>query len=148
MPTPQFLPLFPSLPRLKQYAEDYEDDAYIEREVEFAGLAEEDEGEEDGVARLEVVGEIDSECRQLLQRLNLKQIHAYGAEQGVAEHPPKVGSSRNDHNGLIGREDHEIERNDDAYTDNAATHLIHQHGARPHSYADLLVVDGIKGADG
>ena len=80
----------PDFHRLKQDAEQDEGDADVEREINFAALAEDEEGEDDGVAGLEVVGEIDGEGREALQGLNLQEVHANGAEQRVAEHIPQI----------------------------------------------------------
>ena len=80
----------PSLPSpcLQQNTKNYESNANIEWEVQFPCLAEEKEGKQNGVAWLKVVGEVHGKRWELLQGLDLQQIHADGAEQGMAEHPP------------------------------------------------------------
>ena len=132
---------------LQQHAEQDEDDADIEREVDFAALAEDEEGQDDGVAGLQVVGEVDGEGREPLQGLDLQQIHAYGAEQRMTEHEPEVGAFGQHDDGLLTGEDEQIGGNDGRYHDEAARHLIHQHGAASHAYAGFLVADGIEGTD-
>ena len=71
----------PGLHRLKEHAEQDEGDAEVEGEINFTPLAEDEEGEDDGVARFEVVGEIDGEGGEPLQGLNLQEIHADGTEK-------------------------------------------------------------------
>ena len=46
---------------LQKDAEEDECDAKIEGKVDFAALAEDEEGEDNGIAGLEIVGEIDGE---------------------------------------------------------------------------------------
>ena len=82
--------LSPGTSGLQEDAEQNEGDADIEREINLTTLAEDEEGEDDGVAGLEVVGQIDSEGRQTLQGLNLQEVHTDGTEQSVAEHEPKI----------------------------------------------------------
>ena len=49
--------------RLKKNAEENQSDADVEGEVDFATFAKDKEGKYDGVAGLEVVGEVDGEGR-------------------------------------------------------------------------------------
>ena len=88
--TEQVTSLPPSTTGLQEDAEQDEGDADVEREIDFTALAEDEESEDDGVAGFEVVGEIDGEGREALQGLYLQQVHAHGAEEGVAEHEPEV----------------------------------------------------------
>ena len=55
--------IVPGLRRLKKYTEQDEGDAEVEGEVYFATLAEDEEGEDDGVARFKIIRQIDSEGR-------------------------------------------------------------------------------------
>lgn len=80
----------PNTTGLKEDAEQDEGYADVEREIDLAPLAEDEEGEDNGVAGLEVVGQIDGEGRQALQGLNLQEVHTDGTEQSVAEHEPKI----------------------------------------------------------
>lgn len=61
----------PGLHRLKEHAEQDEGDAEVEGEINFTPLAEDEEGEDDGVARFKVIRQIDGKSRQSLQGLNL-----------------------------------------------------------------------------
>ena len=61
----------PGLHRLKEHAEQDEGDAEVEGEINFTPLAEDEEGEDDGVARFKVIRQIDGKGRQSLQGLNL-----------------------------------------------------------------------------
>ena len=61
----------PGLHRLKEHAEQDEGDAEVEGEINFTPLAEDEEGEDDGVARLKVIRQVDGKSRQSLQGLNL-----------------------------------------------------------------------------
>lgn len=65
---------------LQKDAEEDECDAEIERKVDLAALAEDKEGEDDGVAGLEIIRQIDGEGWEALEGLNLQQIHANGTE--------------------------------------------------------------------
>ena len=91
----------PRPPGLQQDAEQDEGYAHVEGEIDFAPLAEDEEGEDDGVAGLEVVSEIDGEGRQPLQGLNLQEVHTNGAEQGMTKHKPEISTCRDNHHGLI-----------------------------------------------
>ena len=94
---------------LQQYTEHDERNAQIEGEVDFAPLAEDDEGKYNGVAGLQIVGQVDGEGREMLQGLLLQQVHANGAEQGMAEHEPQVAAFGDHHHGLLAGEEQQIE---------------------------------------
>ena len=66
---------------LEEDAKEDEGDADVEGEIDLTALAEDEEGEDDGVAGFEVVGEIDGEGGEPLQGLNLQEIHADGTEK-------------------------------------------------------------------
>ena len=51
----------PGLHRLEEDAEQDEGNAKIEREIDLAALAKDEEGKDDGVAGFEVVRQIDGE---------------------------------------------------------------------------------------
>ena len=65
---------------MQQDAQQDEGDAKVEGEIDLASFAKDEEGKNDGVTGLKVVGKVDGEGRQAFQRLNLKQIHANGTE--------------------------------------------------------------------
>ena len=132
---------------MQQHAEQNEADAEIEGEVDFAAFTEDEEGQADGVAGLQIVRQVDGKGRQALQGHYLEDVHGYGAEQGMAEHEPQVGAFGNDENGLLAGEDTEIERGYEADSYESARHLIHQHRAAAHTHAGLLVTNGIECAD-
>ena len=130
---------------LQQHAEDDEGDAQIEREVDLAALAEDEEGQDDGVAGLQVVGQVDGEGRQALQGLNLHQVHAHGAEQGVAEHEPHVGTLGHNHHGLLTGEEPQVDGDDGGDSQQAARHLRHEHIAAAHAHRGPFVEDDVEG---
>ena len=138
----------PCLHRLQEDAEEDEGDAEVEGEVDLAALAEDEEGEDDGIAGFKVIRQIDGEGREAFQGLDLQEIHGYGAEQCVAEHQPKVRTFRDDCDRLLAGEEPQINGDDGRDDDEAARHLIHQHRAAANPHAGLLVADGIEGADG
>jgi hypothetical protein len=90
---------------LQSNAENDEADAQIEGEIHFTSFTEDEESEDNGVTGFEVIGEIDGKGREALQGLNLQKVHAYGAEQSMAEHEPEVRALRhNDDRLLAGKE--------------------------------------------
>ena len=100
---------------LKEDAEQDEGDADVEREIDLAPFAEDEEGEDDGVAGLEVVGQIDSEGRQTLQGLNLQEVHTDGTEQSVAEHEPEIRTLGHNDNRLLAGKEIKVNRDDGRY---------------------------------
>ena len=110
----------PGFHRLEKDAEKDEGDAKIEGEVDFVALAEDEEGEDDGIAGFEVVSQIDGEGREALQSLNLQEIHAYSTEERMTEHEPEITTFRDDHNGLLAWKEPEINGNDGRYDDESA----------------------------
>lgn len=134
--------------RLQHHAKQNEGNAEVEGEIDFATLAKDEEGKDDGIAGLQIVGQVDGEGREPFQGLNLEQIHAHRAEQRVAEHQPQVGALRNDDYGLLTGEEQQINGDDGRHNDQSARHLVHQHRAAPNAHADLLVADGIQGTNG
>ena len=97
---------------MQQDAQEDEGDAEVEGEIDLAAFAKDEEGKDNGVAGLEVIGKVDGEGRQALERLNLEQIHANRAEQRVAEHKPQISATWNDHNGLLTGEEPQIDGDD------------------------------------
>ena len=152
MVSPLFLLLFfllaPRPPSLQQDTEQYEADADVERKINLAPLTEDEEGEDDGVAGLEVVREIDGEGRQALQGLNLQEIHTNGAEQRVAEHEPEIRALGHNDDRLLAGKEKEIDGDDGRYQHEPSRHLVHQHRPTAHTHARFLVADGIEGTDG
>ena len=59
-----FLRYPPSLHGLQKHADEDESNAEIEGEVYFTSFAKDEEGEDDGVAGLEVVGQVDGKGRE------------------------------------------------------------------------------------
>ena len=51
----------PGFHRLEEYAEKDEGDAEVEGEIDFAALAEDEEGEDDGIAGFQVVCQVNGE---------------------------------------------------------------------------------------
>lgn len=119
---------------LQADAQNDEGNTDVEGEVEQTGFAEKQESHEDGVARLEVVGEVDGEGRQTFEHLYLQYVEASRAEKGMAEHPPQVGTVGKHHDRRVGRETPEVDGNDEAHAQQAASHLIHEHGAAAHAH--------------
>ena len=110
-------------------------------------FAKDEEGKYNRVTRFEIIRQINGEGGEMLQGLNLQEIHTNCAEQRMAEHKPEVGTIWDDHDGLLAGEEPEINGDNGRYDDEAARHLVHQHGTAADSHADLLVADGIEGAD-
>ena len=137
----------PGFHRLEKDAEQDEANAEVEGEVDFATLAKDEEGEDDGVAGFEIICQIDGEGRETLQGLNLKQIHTYGTEERVTEHEPEIRAFRDNYDRLLDGEKQEIDGDDGRYDDEATRHLVHQHRPASDTNAGLLVADGIEGAD-
>ena len=71
---------FPGLHRLQEDTEQDEGDTEIEGEIDLATFAEDEEGQNDGVTRFEIVRQVNGKGREALQGLDLQQIHAHGAE--------------------------------------------------------------------
>ena len=65
---------------LDEESEQDEGYAHVEGEIDFAPLAEDEEGQNDGVTRFEIVRQVNGKGREALQGLDLQQIHAHGAE--------------------------------------------------------------------
>ena len=57
---------------LKKDAQQDEGNAEVEREVDFATFAKDEEGQDDSIAGFEVVGEVDSEGGKAFQGLDLQ----------------------------------------------------------------------------
>ena len=99
-----FLFVFFMLPyslRLKKNAEENQCNADVEGEVDFTTFAKDEESQDDGITRFEVIGQVDSKGRKALQGLDLQEIHANGTEQRMTAHEPKVRSFWNNHNRLL-----------------------------------------------
>ena len=97
---------------LEEDAKQNEDDTDIEREIDFAALAEDKEGEEDGIAGFKIISQIDSKGREALQGLDLQEVHTNGTEQSVTEHEPEIRAFRHNDNRLLAREEKEVDRDD------------------------------------
>ena len=136
----------PRPPGLQQDAEQDEGYAHVEGEIDFAAFAEDEEGQTDGVAGLEVVSEIDGEGREPLQGLNLQEVHTNGAEQRMAEHEPEIRTLGHDDDGLLTGKEKEIDGDDGRHKNESSRHLIHQHRPTAHTHAHFLVADGVEGA--
>ena len=66
--------------RLEEDAQQDEGNAEVEREINLPAFAEDEEGEDNRVAGLKVIRQIDSKGREAFQGLDLEQIHGNGAE--------------------------------------------------------------------
>lgn len=97
---------------LEEDTQQDEGNAEVEREVDFATFTKDEESQDDGVAGLKIVSEVDGKGRKALQSLDLQQIHADGTEQRMTEHEPEVSALRNDDNGLLAGEEPQINGND------------------------------------
>lgn len=112
-------------PRLTPYGKDDKRDANPEGGIELRCLVEEEDGQEYGVDRLEVVGEIDGECRNMSERLQLKKKRHDGEHRGKEEKPEDIGQGRDNPTWEDGGIDRNCQREDNA----TAYHLIEQHRA-------------------
>ena len=110
----------PGLHRLKKDTEQDEGDAEVEGEIDLTALAEDEEGEDNRIAGLEIIRQVHSEGREALQGLDLQQIHAHGTEEGVTEHIPEIRAFGNDDDGLLAWEKPQIEGDDGRDDDETA----------------------------
>ena len=66
---------------MQQDAQKDEGDAEVEGEINLATLAENEESEDNSVAWLKIICQIDGKSGEALQGLDLKQIYANGTEE-------------------------------------------------------------------
>ena len=110
----------PGFHRLEKDAEKDEGDAKIEGEIDLAPFPEDEEGEDNRIAGLEVVSQVDGEGGEALQSLNLQEIHAYSTEERMTEHEPEITTFRDDYDRLLAWKEPEINGNDGRYDDESA----------------------------
>ena len=67
--------------RLEKNAEENQCNADIEGEVDFTTFAKDEECQDDGITRFEVIGQVNGKGRKALQGLDLQEIHTNGTEQ-------------------------------------------------------------------
>ncbi len=72
-----------------------EKDADIKGEVHLTPFPEKDEGDDDGIYGLQVVGKVDGKGGELFQTEELEHILSYRAEQGEAQQVDQVLCIRN-----------------------------------------------------
>ena len=75
---------------MEENTEQNQTDADIKRVIKFTPFAKDEESKDDGITRFQIIRQIDRKGREALQRLDLQQIHADGAEQGMTKHQPEV----------------------------------------------------------
>lgn len=105
---------------LQRHGKCDESDACVEGRTEVAGLAEDDHGEDDRVDRLEVVGEVDREGRDVLERLDLQNVHEERAEDREDRQIERVGPGRDEG---LGRHERDVDGDRHAGEGEAAEQL-------------------------
>lgn len=126
---------------LQRHGKCDESDACVEGRTEVAGLAEDDHGEDDRVDRFEVVGEVDREGRDVLERLDLQDVHEERAEDREDRQIERVGPGRDEG---LGRHERDVDGDRHAGEGEAAEQLPAHDGDARVLGAVALEVDGQK----